>query len=359
MKSLALRDLAPALLLACHACSADRDRPVSEEWEVMGTVASLSLPAADAARLQASVAAARDAMEEVNRRVSAYRPDSELSRLNASAGKGAAPVSDLTRGILLEGLRFAELSDGAFDPTVGPVVRLWGFSGGTAPAAPPDEARLAAARAAVGWRGLRVERGGARLDAPGAFVDLGGIAKGCAVDRVYERLAPGCPRGLLVNLGGNMRVAGAARPGRPWTIGVRNPFDRARILGTLELTNGMAVATSGNYERFVTLEGRRYAHIVDPRTGWPVEGMAGVTILARTAAEADGLSTACFVLGVERGRELLRRVPGSEALWIPDEQPLRLLATPGFAARFRLGAGVAAAVTVLPEPAAGPALASP
>lgn len=131
-----------------------------------------------------------------------------------------------------------------------------------------------------------------------------------------------------------MRAIGHPRPGDAWHIGVRNPFNRDEIIGTLRLDSGMAVATSGNYERFVMIDGRRYTHIIDPRTGMPVAGMAGVTVIAPTAGETDGLSTGLFILGVERGAAVIGAQPGCGAIFVPDVQPAVAYVTPEFAARF-------------------------
>jgi thiamine biosynthesis lipoprotein len=184
--------------------------------------------------------------------------------------------------------------------------------------------------ARTGWRHLQVQETTASLTQPGMFIDLGGIAKGYAVDRVMEALDLNNYPVVLMDLGGNVRCRGEPRPGIPWRIGVRNPFDRDELVGVLRVPSGMAVATSGNYERFVEINGERYTHIIDPRTGWPVKGMASVTVVSPDGTESDALSTALFVAGAKDARNILARLPGNEALFIPDEQPPRLLASPGF-----------------------------
>jgi len=165
-------------------------------------------------------------------------------------------------------------------------------------------------------------------------VDLGGIAKGYAVDVCYDRIYALGGRDFMVDLAGNLRCCGQGRSGRPWNVAVRNPFDAERHLGTIQLTDGLATASSGNYERFVEIAGRRYCHILDPRTGRPCEGMAGTTVICANATEADAMSTALFVLGPAQSVDVLRRMPRCEALFVPDEQPLRILVTPGFRSRF-------------------------
>ena len=132
----------------------------------------------------------------------------------------------------------------------------------------------------------------------------------------------------MVNLGGNIRCRGSAGPGRPWTIGIRDPFNHDRIIGALHLADGMAVATSGNYEKFVMLGGKRYTHIMNPLTGYPVEGVASVTIIADTAVEADAMSKPFFVLGLKQSLPILDRTPTCHIIFIPDERPTRAYLSP-------------------------------
>jgi FAD:protein FMN transferase len=158
------------------------------------------------------------------------------------------------------------------------------------------------------------------------------------VDVCYDRLLAIGARDFMVNLGGNIRCHGQPCRGEPWTIGVRNPFNTGEIIGTLRLTNGMAVATSGNYERFVVIGIRAYAHIMDPRTGYPVSGMAGVTVVTTNGVQSDALSTALFVLGVDGSKAALSRVGSCEALFIPNQEPLKIVTTPGLPSLFTMRA---------------------
>ena len=172
-------------------------------------------------------------------------------------------------------------------------------------------------------------------------MDLGAVAKGFAVDRAWEAL--GGKIDLLLDLGGNLRAFGGN-----WRTGVRNPFEQDKLAAAFDLRPGEAVATSGNYERFVERDGVRYSHILDARTGKPTTGIAGVTVVAASAMLADGLSTTLFVLGPEAGMEFLERhYPGTAALWIPDtpDQP-KIIATLQMAARL---VEPAFPVTVLPR----------
>ena len=346
-------------LILSALCGAGCRRPEPEprrlQWETMGTVAAVQVTApADDSRAREIAQAAFGALES---ELSAWREDSALAAVNRGAGGPAAtPISSVFADVLRFSLDICGESGGAFNPLIGPVMSLWGFNGATPRAAPPGRDELAAAAALTDWRGveLRTSGGGisVRLPKAGMRLDLGAVAKGYAVDVAWERLtAAGCTN-LLIDLGGNLRAIGEAARGRGgWRTGVRDPFEPDALIGQFLMRPGEAVATSGNYERFVEIGGTRYAHIMDSRTGTPVTGMAGTTVLAPTAALADALSTTIFVLGPEKGAALLLRHPGCEALWIPDAPASpTLYATAGMAARFTPFAGARAYRLVVVRP---------
>jgi thiamine biosynthesis lipoprotein len=171
---------------------------------------------------------------------------------------------------------------------------------------------------------------------PGMQFDLGGIAKGYAVDRAFRALRERGEDNFLINLAGNMRAHGRPGTSRPgWRIGIRNPFAEGAWFGTLVLADGEGIATSGSYERYVLINGVRHGHILDPRTGRPVAGMISVTVVAASAMEADALSTALFVLGPDAGLGLLQSHPGCGAIFVPDVHPRRLWVTRELKNRFR------------------------
>ncbi len=336
IKAVGAAVLLGGLLLALTAC-----RPAAlprKMFLAMGTVFTVTLPADRADYLEPAGVLSANALYGLENRLSFFNPDSDIGRLNQAAGAAPAPLARETIVILQAARRYGELSAGAFDVTVPPLLRIWGLRGGTAPGQPPASAALEEARRCVDYRRLEISNQTARLARPGMQVDLGGIAKGFAVDEVARIMVKHGLTNVLLNLGGNLRALGAAAPGVPWRIAVQNPFAAGRVLGTLALQDGEAAATSGNYERFVIIGGRRYAHILDPRTGLPAEGMVSVTVIGAgpdAAMDADALSTTLFVMGLEHGAGFLQtNFPGHAALFVPDRQPLELHATPAFAARF-------------------------
>ncbi|MFH1477605.1 MAG: FAD:protein FMN transferase [Verrucomicrobiota bacterium] len=315
----------------------------------MGTLGSVSLSASEANRMGEATAIVTNVLSNLEKRCSVYRLESELSRLNAQGANRPLPVSRELREILALAKAYGDLSGGAFDVTIGPIMKLWGFNQNRIPANPltPDQIRPFLDK--IGYRHIVLSNDTVCLDQADIQVDLGGIVKGYAVDRCCAELLNRGLSNALVNFGGNMRALGAPAKDRAWKIAVRNPFRPDQSLGTLCLSNGQAVATSGNYERFVTLHGRRYGHIMDPRTGFPASGMAGVTVLAQTAADADALSTMLFVQGTREGLVTLKKKPGCAALFVPDQQPLEILITPRFAGWFSPNPDLADRVILLNE----------
>lgn len=314
---------AAALVLA--ACAAAPPRPpgppavrLDRAWPVMGTLFRATATAADPASARRALAAARTAVVRVDSLMSTYRPESEVSRLNAAAGTGAwTRLSAGTAAVLAAALDLARATGGAFDPTVGPLVRAWGFHGGEGRLPPPAE--VDSLRALVGWRTVELGGGRARLGLPGGALDFGAIAKGYALDRAVAAMRATGVAGGMVDLGGQVAVFGVPPDGgRGWPIGIRDPRRPEDVLGTVVLEAGSA-ATSGDYERFFEIGGTRYSHVIDPRTGRPVRGVAQVTAIAPDGTSADGLSTALFVLGPTAGPAwLAANRPDVTAVWVAD-----------------------------------------
>ncbi len=326
----------------CERSASEHGRPttgrVKNSRMVMGTFAEVTADAADHATAQRAVAAAFARLEDVNRLMSDYSADSEVGRLNALAVGENLVVSAETFHCLERSAEVARLSGGAFDYTCRPLVRLWKQAGRDDKL--PSEDALRETLARVGWQKVKLDPATRTVTptVPGLQIDLGGSAKGYALDLAAEALrAAGATHGL-VNVGGDVRALGPQADGRPWRIGVRDPFKTSRnqpdieLFCTLELSGG-AVATSGEQERYYIIEGRRYSHIVDPRSGRPAEQSSSVTVIAPDGLTADAWATALSVLSVAEGRDLIDRkeVTGLEVLWISgDAEHVDVQQTPGF-----------------------------
>jgi len=356
--------LAIALAAILTGCQPAEQGPTTEKYvetrDVMGTWATVTLITGSGERAVAASDAAFAALDSVGALMNPRWETSEIFALNERGAREPVPLSQPTLTVLAQSLQMAALSDGAFDVTVGPLIALWQEHGRQG-SLPPDE-EIAAALALVGPDQVALDpaAGTATLRTPGVRVDLGGIAKGYAIDRAIEAIRHAGVESAIVEVGGDLRCIGSIpaaligrdaelpmrtmrnrsikeRPAgerqdgrpvvfqglrrsgaaplddpRPWPLGVQDPFAE-RIMGRIRVGEG-AVATSGHYRRFVTIGGQRFSHILDPRNGRPVTDPASVTVVAGTALLADGLATAIAVLGLERGLSFAESLPNVEAL---------------------------------------------
>jgi thiamine biosynthesis lipoprotein len=272
----------------------------------MGTVAEVAVLHEDSREAHRAIDAALEELRRVERTMTRHRSDSEVGRANENALRKAVPVGAETATVLEEALRWAECSGGRFDPCLGRLTALWdvGFR-----SSPPDEADVGRLTGDDLFRFLEVERGygshTVRFHDPRIALDLGGIGKGYAVDRAVRALRElGIEHGL-VNAGGDLYAMGRSEDGDAWRVGVQSPANPGRLLTTLDVSD-IAIATSGDYMQYFDHDGRRYHHLVDPRTGAPrMNGLHGVTVSAADCMTADAAATTVFGAGRESGRRLL------------------------------------------------------
>lgn len=311
--------------------------PVQRRWATMGSWAQVRIvPAGDDGGAAAEIV--RKAFDDVDRSMSNWDPSSALSAANAGARTGQALVEDedLAHG-LDAAFDAARRSGGAFDPTVGPAMTLWGFRPWS-PRVPSDE-EIRAVSARIGWEKARWD-GTARtlrFDDPGMEIDLGGIAKGYALDLARRRLAEAGIAHALLDLGGNLLVMGRPPEQDSWLVGLRDPGEDGAVLGVLAVQD-RAVSTSGNYENAFRKGDVTYGHLMDPRTARPaVTDVVAATAITSGGADGDALSTALAVAGSARAGALLAAWPGAEAvLVIREEGRIRVLASPSLEGRLVL-----------------------
>lgn len=276
----------------------------------MGTSYSVSVIGGDQADAERWQILVDERLAEVNRRMSTYDPRSELSRFNASDSTEWFEVSSETASVVASALELASESGGAYDPTVGPLVNLWGFGPGKRRESPPSDAEIAAAKDSIGY-GLvetRLDPPALRKSKPAVNLDLSSIAKGHGVDAIANLLSGQGVTSFMVEIGGEVRTRGAKPGGKPWRIGVEKVDESLiptgggrRFHRVVELVD-RSMATSGDYRNFFEHGGRRYSHTIDPTTGQPVtHDLATVTVVAETCREADGLATVLLVLGPQAG----------------------------------------------------------
>ncbi len=304
--------LASLALVALPAQDADGLVMREVVTHVMGTSLEVRVLGHDADELDAALAAAVTEMERVEDLMTDWRP-SPLTRLNAEAGNGPQVVPAELARLVARALQIGELTGGAFDITYAGAGKLWDFK--RDPPLLPDAARIAAALAVVDYRTVHVDLDANTVELPaGARIGLGGIAKGYGVDRAMQVLLDHGVKHGMVNAGGDLKALGK-RFGKPWEIAIRHPRDREHVVASLPVAN-TCVVTSGDYERFFEYEGKRYHHILDPRTGYPSTGCMSTTVVAPDAAFADALATALCVIGSEAGMELVESLDRVEALLV-------------------------------------------
>jgi FAD:protein FMN transferase len=256
-------------------------------FEAMASACEVRVAGTSLRGLRDAAQAAIDEVRRIELKYSRYRADSIVSRINASAGSDALlAVDDETAQLLGFAAQLFESSDGLFDITSGVLRRAWDFRAGRV----PEPAAVSALLGLVGWQKVVWTGQTLTLPIPGMEIDFGGFGKEYAADRAHAVLAARGVRHGYVNLGGDVRVLGAQPDGTPWRIGIQHPRDADRLIASLDVNEG-ALATSGDYERFFEHDGRRYCHILDPRSGWPVDAWQSISVFAPVCVAAGAMST--------------------------------------------------------------------
>src|SRR5713226_508725 len=297
-------------------CRADSWQLFAQSRQAMGTAFTIYLYASDAGQAAAYFEAAFEESERLDEALSNYRASSELSRINGLAAREPVVTDPEVLQVLERALDYSRRSDGAFDITVGPLMRAWGFFRGQGRYPEADE--LARARASVGWRHVALDAKArtVRFLVPGVELDLGAIGKGYAVDCVVALLREMGVKSALVDAGSSTIYAIGAPPGKPgWNVRVPQPGNRLQAISAVQLRDA-SLSTSGNYEKYFRLDGRIYCHIMNPQTGEPVQGMLQTTVITPEATDSDALSTAVFVMGPSAGKRLLQSIAGASAFWV-------------------------------------------
>lgn len=308
------------LLLAILLSSCGKDVPYEATGVGMGTIISQKVYGANS---QKSADEVFDKIKFLEGLMTINAPGGDINKLNENAGKGDISLSPETVAVLNSALTISDLSRGAFDITVAPVVKLWGI-GSDNPKVPSSD-EIGKLLPLIGYKNVSVDvkKNSARLLKQGIMVDVGGIAKGYAGDaavKIYKNNGISC---ALINLGGNVVALGGRPDGSPWTVGIQNPrAENGSFVGTIKVFD-KSVVTSGDYERYFVEDGKRYHHIIDPKTGKPAESdLLSVTIVADSSTDADGLSTAAFVLGLEKGMELIKSYGHADAIFITADKKI-------------------------------------
>ncbi|MDR1302647.1 MAG: FAD:protein FMN transferase [Treponema sp.] len=313
-------------LLACT------EAPEAQAELVLGTVCTINLYEEGSPQVYGTLFSRLRAIETT---MSVTMADTAVDRINQNAGIQPVPVPPDLIEVLDQAIRYAVLSEGAFDPTVGPLVQRWAI--GSEHPRIPEPAEIEATLSLINWQDLVIDHDAATvfLRRSGMALDLGAIAKGYAADEMVKILQNARIKRAIIDLGGNIFAYGAKQNGLPWRIGVQNPLDaRGTYLGVLAVQH-KSVVTSGVYERYAEINGKRYHHILSTQDGYPVyNGLLSVTIIADHSIDADALSTSVFALGYEKGRALVESLNPIEAIFVFEDK--RIQCTSGALAWFTL-----------------------
>lgn len=307
-----------------QGCSSN-NQPLEETQFLLGTVCTIKLYDHQS---QETMTKAFDRLKDIENKMSVNKTGTEVDAIASAAGKSYVKVSADTFYVIKKGKYYSEKSGGVFDISIGPLVKLWGI--GTDAARLPSQAEIDAKKSLVNYKDilLNEDQKSVMLSKPGMMLDLGGIAKGYSADEVAKILKQNNVQHAIINLGGNVLVINNNINGKPWSIGIQNPFEtRGEIVGSIQVTN-KTVVTSGIYERYFEKDGKRYHHILNPFTGYPMDNnLASVTIITDTSIDADAMTKNLFNLGVEKGLKYAQATPNIEAVFITKDK--QVYVTPG------------------------------
>jgi thiamine biosynthesis lipoprotein len=287
----------------------------TEQAAIMGTAINVELWHDNEQQGRALTSAVMAEMSRIDALMSTYKPDSELSYINAHASKGPVTVSSELLTLIIRALDYSVVTAGAFDITYASAGQYYDYRTGKM----PSDSQLQDALPAINYRHVKINQHLSTIEfmRPGVRIDLGGIAKGYAVDRSIDLLQQAGVNNAIVSAGGDTRVIGK-RWDRSWKIGIRNPRQRDSLVSMVPLENS-AISTSGDYERFFEEDGVRYHHILNPGTGKSTHEIQSSSIIGKDATDTDALSTSVFVLGVQQGIQLINALPGTEAIIIDNK----------------------------------------
>lgn len=306
-------------IIALAGCSGS-SKPYSPESYYMGTVITQKVYGKNAKAAGDKVI---ERMKEIEDDMTINKPGGEINAINEAAGDKPVKISSSVMYLLNKAKQYGQLSQGAFDVTIGPLVKEWGIF--TDNPKIPTQERINELLPLIDYKTIQLDSANntAMLPKKGQIIDLGGIAKGYAGDETIKIYKENGITSGFINLGGNVVVLGGKPDGTPWTIGVQNPRDvNGKIIGKVAVKD-KALVSSGDYERYFEKDGVRYHHILDPKTGYPSKsGLIGVTIVADSSTDADAISTSVFVLGLDKGMKLVESLDGIEAIFITEDKKI-------------------------------------
>jgi len=321
-----------SFILILHPPSSQSSNLFKYHQVAMGTIIEITLIGDDEEAAHQAVLQAFQEIKRIETLMSPWLDSSDVARINRSAGKERVKVSPETFEVIQKAQEISELSEGGFDITIGPLTELWRKA--REKKIPPSIEEVKEKLGLVNFKNIETDQEGkVFLKKKNMAIDLGGIAKGYAVDRAFEFLKSLRYKNLIVNAGGDLRVGGF-KNNQLWSIGIQNPRESQKILARISISD-TAVATSGDYEKFFLYQGKRYHHIFSPKDGFPTDDCQSVTVLCKEGTIADALATAVFVLGREKGYTLCQKLEGVDCLIVDQEG--KIIISPGLKGRITFG----------------------
>lgn len=300
------------------------------ELYVLGTIIQLKVYGSNGKK---AIEEAVNRLNEIDDKMSVFKEYSEISIINQNAGNSSVEVSKDTYFVIKEAVKYSELSEGAFDPTIRPIMELWDIE--TDKPRIPSDNEIQSRLKLVNYKDIILNEGTIKLRNEGQNIDLGGIGKGYAADEVKSILIKNNIKSGLINLGGNIFALGKKPDKTQWQVGIQNPFSkRGESVGFISIKN-KSVVTSGNYERYFISNGKKFHHIIDPRTGYPSESrIVSSTIVSDYSIDGDGLSTGVYIMGLDKSIKLIESIKGIDAIFITENKEIYL--TSGIKNKFKL-----------------------
>lgn len=309
-----------------------KQKSVIKQFLALGTIIQLKVYGE---KTEEAIDEVVNKLNDIDDKMSVFKEYSEASRINENAGKLPQKVSKDTYFLLKKAVEYSELLKGTFDPTIRPLVDLWGI--GTENAKIPSESEIINKLKLVDYRDiiLNEEESSIKLKNEGQKIDFGGIAKGYAADEVRSILEKNKIKSALIDLGGNIFALGKKSDGTAWNIGIQNPFNtRGECVGVINAIN-KSVVTSGNYERYFLRDGKRFHHIIDPQTGYPSDSeIISATIVSDKSLDGDGLSTGIYIMGLNESMKLIESLKNIDAIFITESK--KVYVTSGIKGNFKL-----------------------
>jgi thiamine biosynthesis lipoprotein len=312
-----LKKIVLTLLIVLFSCSVFSQQPYKRVVKLMGSRFDITVVAKDQKAADGYMDMAVEEITRIERLISSWDENSQTSEINRNAGTKAITVDKELYDLIERSLGISKLTDGAFDISYAAVDRIWKYDGSMTEM--PTEEAIKASVQKVGYHHIKMDKTkhSVFLERAGMKIGFGAIGKGYAADKAKKLLLEKGVSAGIINASGDMNTWGRQPNGEVWKVAISNPMDKSKSYGLFPITDG-AVVTSGNYEKYVSFNGKRYSHIIDPRTGYPASGLLSVTVFAPQAELADALATAVFVMGAEVGMHLINQISKVECI-IVDE----------------------------------------